>query len=241
MLTIMDQQSSDQALQHLSMFLCMPQVLFTDYTSVSRQYDLVQLHPCWSVFPVLYASISLTWIQYYTELLRYVHICIRLRTRHAERRQTRMSAKKWFVVRPTLRMYFSLKYWLQTDSVQLFTECLSHKQMLFAVLRLYVHINISLEFCMPHSAFAYRCGCGFTLWLTHFLLFTDCHSLNHSIYSCSLSVFFFTYEFLKGYYRMWMVIRTYLVAKWPRLTIGGEVEREHLFIVRELFTIAMNN
>ncbi len=48
------------------------------------------------------------------------------------------------------------------DSVWLFTECLPHKRMLFGLPWLYVHINIS-HFHIPHSAFTYRCGCGFSL------------------------------------------------------------------------------
>ncbi len=44
-----------------------------------------------------------------------------------------------------LRTYFSLKYRLQTDNVRLFTKCSPHKRMLFAALRLHVHINISLN------------------------------------------------------------------------------------------------
>ncbi len=47
-------------------------------------------------------------------------------------------------IRPALRMYFSLTYWLQTDSVRLFTEGSLHKQILFAAPRLLVYINISL-------------------------------------------------------------------------------------------------
>ncbi len=44
----------------------------------------------------------------------------------------------------SLQMYFSLKYRLQTDSDQLFTEHSPHKRMLFAVPWLHVDINISL-------------------------------------------------------------------------------------------------
>ncbi len=54
--------------------------------------------------------------------------------------------------------YFSLKYWLQMDSVHLFAKHTPHKRMKANAVRLHVHI---MRFCI-HFAFTYRCGCGFT-------------------------------------------------------------------------------
>ncbi len=45
---------------------------------------------------------------------------------------------------PALRMYFSLKYRLQMDSVWMFTECSPYKRILFATPRLHIRINISI-------------------------------------------------------------------------------------------------
>ncbi len=47
-------------------------------------------------------------------------------------------------IHPALRMYFSLKYQFQTDSIWLFIEHSPQKRIMFAAPRLHVHINISL-------------------------------------------------------------------------------------------------
>ncbi len=73
---------------------------------------------------------------------------MRMRTRHAGLRRTQTNAKSGlFGIRLDIHLglptYFSLKYWLQMNSVRLFTKCSPHKQMLFPAPWLHIHINIS--------------------------------------------------------------------------------------------------
>ncbi len=130
-----------------------------------------------------------------------------MQMRHAGPRRTRTNAPYvqkvvWLAfaelnVHPALRTYF-FEDWLQTDTIQLFTECSLHKRMLFLAPRLHVHINIShISSCLigVRIAFVYRCGPGFIIQqsarlykLSNFIWMVYVRSVYFAVYAVCLPV-----------------------------------------------------
>ncbi len=133
----------------------------------------------------------------FLEFLRYVHICMRMWIRHAGLRWTQQISKSglfgvrlvkrslgianvFFFEVPTPNGEHSAVHWkfaAQTNTVH--STSATHPRQHFS------------HFCMPHSAFAYRCGRSFTLhwWPPHFFHLNNTCSLwkqttDHSLYHC---------------------------------------------------------